>query len=49
MKLNILSPDKNLDTAAAKEWLRARPAQTLGLSPLLLAEIEAVIGTERLP
>lgn len=46
MKLNNLSPDKNLDTAAAKEWLRTRPAHTLGLSPLLLAEIEAVMGTE---
>jgi hypothetical protein len=42
MKLNELSVRKDLDPAAALLWLRTRPLETLGLSPLLLAEVKAV-------
>jgi hypothetical protein len=42
MKLNEMSARKDLDTAAALQWLRTRPLETLGLSPLLLAEVRAI-------
>jgi hypothetical protein len=44
MKLNEQSARKDMDQVAAKEWLRSRPLETLGLSALLLAEVEAVIN-----
>lgn len=44
MKLNDLSARKNLDVPEALQWLRGRPLLTLGLSPLLLAEVQAVIN-----
>ena len=42
MKLNELSARKDLDTAGALQWLRTRPLEALGLSPLLLAEVHAI-------
>lgn len=42
MKLNEMSARKDLDTAGALQWLRTRPLETLGLSPLLLAEVRAI-------
>lgn len=42
MKLNDLSARKDLDTISALQWLRQRPPATLGLSPLLQAEIETL-------
>jgi len=44
MKLNELSARKDLDVPAALRWLRTRPYQSLGLSQLLLDEINAVIA-----
>jgi hypothetical protein len=44
MKLNDLSARKDLDMAAALQWLKTRPLDTLGLSPLLLAEVRACIA-----
>lgn len=48
MKLNEMSARKDLDTAGALQWLRTRPLEALGLSPLLLAEVRAV-ATVSLP
>ncbi len=45
MKLNEISARKDLDSAGALLWLRTRPLEALGLSPLLLAEIRAVVET----
>jgi len=42
MKLNELSARKDLDAAGALQWLRTRPLDTLGLSPLLQAEVAAI-------
>lgn len=42
MKLNEMSARKDLDTTAALQWLRTRPLEALGLSPLLLAEVQAI-------
>ncbi|MER9195742.1 DEAD/DEAH box helicase [Mesorhizobium australicum] len=42
MKLNDMSARKDLDTAGALRWLRTRPLEALGLSPLLLAEVRAI-------
>jgi hypothetical protein len=42
MRLNEVSARKDLDVAGAREWLRSRPLETLGLSPLLLAEVQAI-------
>ncbi|MGH6882481.1 MAG: helicase-related protein, partial [Hypericibacter sp.] len=44
MKLNELSARKDLDVAGALQWLRGRPLDTLGLSPLLLTEVRAIIA-----
>lgn len=44
MKLNDLSARKDLDTAAALQWLKTRPLDSLGLSPLLLAEVRSIIA-----
>ena len=44
MKLNDLSARKDLDVAAALQWLRTRPLESLGLSPLLLAEVRMIIA-----
>lgn len=43
MKLNEMSARKDLDTAGAVQWLRTRPLEALGLSPLLLAEVRAIV------
>jgi superfamily II DNA/RNA helicase len=43
MKLNELSARKDLDVTGALQWLRTRPLDQLGLSPLLLAEIRDII------
>jgi hypothetical protein len=43
MKLNDLSARKDLDAAGALNWLRRRPLATLGLSPLLLAEVNQIL------
>lgn len=43
MKLNEISARKDLDVPAALQWLRARPPESLGLSPLLLREVHAII------
>jgi hypothetical protein len=37
-----MSARKDLDTAGALQWLRTRPLEALGLSPLLLAEVRAI-------
>ncbi|ESX08521.1 hypothetical protein X768_22520 [Mesorhizobium sp. LSJC265A00] len=42
MKLNEMSARKDLDKAGALQWLRTRPLEALGLSPLLLAEVRAI-------
>lgn len=42
MKLNEMSARKDLDKAGALRWLRTRPLEALGLSPLLLAEVRAI-------
>lgn len=42
MKLNEMSARKDLDPAGALLWLRTRPLEALGLSPLLLAEVRAI-------
>jgi hypothetical protein len=42
MKLNEMSARKDLDSAGALQWLRTRPLEALGLSPLLLAEVQAI-------
>jgi len=42
MKLNEMSARKDLDTAGALQWLRTRPLEALGLSPLLLEEVRAI-------
>lgn len=44
MKLNEMSARKDLDPAGALQWLRTRSLETLGLSPLLLAEVRAIAG-----
>jgi hypothetical protein len=44
MKLNELSARKDLDVPAALRWLKTRPYQSLGLSQLLIDEINAVIA-----
>ncbi|CDX20220.1 DEAD/DEAH box helicase domain protein [Mesorhizobium plurifarium] len=42
MKLNEMSARKDLDKTGALRWLRTRPLEALGLSPLLLAEVRAI-------
>lgn len=42
MKLNEMSARKDLDTVGALQWLRTRPLEALGLSPLLLTEVRAI-------
>jgi len=44
MRLNDLSARKDLDVPAALQWLRTRSLDSLGLSPLLAAEIRALIS-----
>jgi superfamily II DNA/RNA helicase len=43
MKLNEQAARKDMDLSAAREWLRNRPLETLGLSVLLQSEVRAVI------
>ncbi len=43
MKLNEESPRKDLDEVGALNWLRSRPLETLGLSPLLIAEVREML------
>ncbi len=45
MKLNEQSARKDLTPAEAKDWLRSRPISGLGLSPLLAAEVTALLAT----
>ncbi|MBB6229330.1 hypothetical protein FHS79_003531 [Polymorphobacter multimanifer] len=45
MKLNEMSARKDLDTPGALQWLRTRPLEALGLSPLLLAEVREIATT----
>lgn len=45
MKLNDLSARKDLETKDALTWLKTRPLDTLGLSPLLLNEVRQIIGS----
>ena len=42
MKLNEVSARKDLNPSGALEWLRTRPLEQLGLSPLLAAEVRKV-------
>lgn len=42
--LNEASSRKDLDTAAAKEWLSSRPVESLGLSPLMEQEVRALLA-----
>ena len=44
MKLNVLSARKDMDAATALNWLRRRPLASLGLSPLLLAEVNEILS-----
>lgn len=44
MKLNDLSARKDLDVPSALTWLRTRPLESLGLSPLLIKEIRGIVG-----
>ncbi|WBU31733.1 DEAD/DEAH box helicase [Rhodopseudomonas palustris] len=43
MKLNELAARKDMDPDAAREWLRSRPLETLGFSPILISEISSVL------
>ncbi|MDK1492958.1 DEAD/DEAH box helicase [Sinorhizobium sp. 7-81] len=40
--LNDAAVDKNMDVAAAKNWLKTRPLEVYGLSPLLLEEANRI-------
>jgi len=44
MRLNTLSVRKDLDEKGALTWLRTRPLEALGLSPLLLKEVGAILA-----
>ena len=44
MKLNELSARKDLDQAEALTWLKTRPLEALGLSPLLLLEVQSAVS-----
>ena len=44
MRLNELSARKDLDIPGALQWLRSRQLDTLGLSPLLLEEVRAILA-----
>lgn len=46
MRLNDLSARKDLDTAAALQWLRSRQLEQLGLSPLLLGELRSLLAVK---
>lgn len=43
-KLNEISARKDFDPAEARGWLRTRRLETLGLSPLLLEEVRAILA-----
>lgn len=43
MKLNALSARKDLDVSGALHWLRTRPLESFGLSPLLLSEVKEIL------
>lgn len=43
MRLNNLAARKDLDGPAALKWLQSRPLDSLGLSPLLLAEVSSLV------
>lgn len=43
MKLNDMAARKDMDVPAALRWLSSRPLATLGLSPLLLREVQLVL------
>jgi hypothetical protein len=45
MRLNESAVDKEMDMPTARAWLKSRPRATLDLSPLLLAELEAVLAS----
>lgn len=44
MKLNDQSARKDLSPAEAKQWLRSRPLSSFGLSPILAAEVAALLN-----
>ncbi|MBD9597658.1 DEAD/DEAH box helicase [Ensifer sp. ENS05] len=44
MKLNDISARKDLDKAAAMKWLSSRSLESLGLSPLLTAEVASILA-----
>jgi hypothetical protein len=44
MKLNEMSLRKDLNEQEALTWLRTRSSDILGLSPLLLKEVEAIVA-----
>jgi hypothetical protein len=46
MRLNDLSARKDLDTAGVLQWLRSRPLEQLGLSPLLLDELRSLLAVK---
>lgn len=46
-KLNDLAARKDMDIEQAKEWLRTRQADQLGLSPLLQEEVRTILGSLR--
>jgi len=43
MRLTPLAPLRDLDVVAARNWLRFRPINSLGLSPPLQEEVEALL------
>jgi hypothetical protein len=46
MRLNDLSARKDLDAAAALQWLRSRQLEQLGLSPLLVDELRSLLAVK---
>jgi hypothetical protein len=47
MKLNAIAARKDMDLPAARQWLRSRNVESLGLSPLLTLELSRVVETMR--
>lgn len=45
MKLNDMAARKDMDVPAALRWLSSRPFANLGLSPLLLREVQLVLDS----
>lgn len=47
MRLNEVASDKNMDVAAARRWLASQPIESLGISSLLLREIDQALSARR--